>query len=355
MKRFHILALATAASLMAFAAQAEDKLKVGFVYVGPIGDFGWTYQHDQGRLQIEEELGDRVETTYVESVSEGPDAERVIRQLASSGHGLIFTTSFGYMDPTLKVAKEFPDVKFEHATGYKRAENVSTYSGRFYEGRHVIGKIAGLMTRTNKIGYIVSYPIPEVIRGVNAAMLAARSVNPDITATVVWVFSWFDPGKEADAAKALIDQGADIIMQHTDSPAPVQVAQERGVLAFGQASDMITFGLDAQLTSIEDNWGPYYVKRTKAVLDGTWESADNWGGLAVNEVVMSEYLNMPDDVKAVAEQAEADVRSGAVHPFTGPIHDRDGTLRVPEGETATDEMLLAMDYFIEGVIGDIPQ
>ena len=355
MQRLKILGLATAAGLLAFGAQAQDKLKVGFVYVGPIGDFGWTYQHEQGRLMVEEELGDMVETTYVESVPEGPDAERVIRQLASSGHGLIFTTSFGYMDPTIKVAEEFPDVKFEHATGYKRADNVSTYSGRFYEGRHVAGKIAGLMTKTNKIGYIVSFPIPEVVRGINSTILAARSVNPDVTATVVWVFSWFDPGKEADAAKALIDQGADIIMQHTDSPAAMQVAEERGVLAFGQASDMGRFGPNAQLTSILNNWGPYYVKRTKAVLDGTWESADSWGGFAAEKVVMSPYMNMPDDVKAVAEQAFEEVRSGAVHPFTGPITDRDGELRIPVGETASDGVLLGMNYFVEGVVGDLPQ
>ncbi len=355
MQRLKILGLATAAGLLAFGAQAQDKLKVGFVYIGPIGDFGWTYQHEQGRLMVEEELGDMVETTYVESVPEGPDAERVIRQLASSGHGLIFTTSFGYMDPTIKVAEEFPDVKFEHATGYKRADNVSIYSGRFYEGRHVAGKIAGLMTKTNKLGYIVSFPIPEVVRGVNATILAARSVNPDVTATVVWVFSWFDPGKEADAATALINQGADIIMQHTDSPAAMQVAEERGVLAFGQASDMGRFGPNAQLTSIVDNWGPYYVKRTKAVLDGTWESADSWGGFAAEEVVMSEYMNMPDDVKAVAEQAFEEVKSGAVHPFTGPITDRDGQLRIPEGETASDGVLLGMNYFVEGVVGDLPE
>ena len=354
MKRIKILGMAAAAGLMAFAAQADDKLKVGFVYVGPIGDNGWTYQHDQGRLLVEEMLGDKVETTYVESVPEGPDAERVIRQLASSGHQLIFTTSFGYMDPTVKVAEEFPDVMFEHATGYKQAPNVSTYSARFYEGRHVAGKIAGLMTKTNKIGYIVSFPIPEVVRGVNAFILAAHSVNPDVSVNVQWVFTWFDPGKEADAAKALIDQGADIILQHTDSPAPLQVAQERGVLGVGQASDMSRFGPDAHLTSIVDNWGPYYVKRTKAALEGTWESADSWGGFAVDEVIMSEYMNMPDDVRAVAEQAYADVRSGAVHPFTGPITDRDGNLQIPGGETATDVQLLTMDYFVEGVIGDLP-
>ena len=239
----------SAALLMAGPALAVD-LKVGFVYVGPVGDHGWTYQHDQGRQAVEAAFGDRVETTFVESVKEGPDAERVIRQLAASGHGLIFTTSFGFMDPTLKVAKAFPDVKFEHATGFKRADNVSTYSGRFYEGRHVIGLIAGKMTKTNKIGYIASFPIPEVVRGINAATLAAQSVNPDIEVQVVWVNTWYDPGKEADAAKALIDQGADILMQHTDSPAAIQIAEERGILAFGQASDMKAFGPNAQLTSI---------------------------------------------------------------------------------------------------------
>ncbi|MEM7525583.1 MAG: BMP family ABC transporter substrate-binding protein, partial [Pseudomonadota bacterium] len=225
----------------AFAASHEP-LKVGFVYVGPTGDFGWTHEHDLGRQAIEEALGDKVETSYVESVAEGPDAERVIRQMAQSGHGLIFTTSFGYMNPTLKVAKQFPDVKFEHATGFKRADNVSTYSARFYEGRHVIGLIAGKMTKTNTVGYIASFPIPEVVRGINAAYLAARSVNPDVQFKIVWVSTWFDPGKEADAANALIEQGADIIMQHTDSAAPMTIAEEKGILAFGQASDMRQFG-----------------------------------------------------------------------------------------------------------------
>ncbi len=338
-------------SLPAFAAD----LKVGFVYVGPVGDHGWTYQHDQGRQAIEAEFGDRVETTFVESVSEGPDAERVIRQLAASGHGLIFTTSFGFMDPTLKVAKMFPDVKFEHATGFKRADNVSTYSGRFYEGRHVIGKIAGKMTKTNKIGYIASFPIPEVVRGINAATLAAQAVNPDIEVQVVWVNTWYDPGKEADAAKALIAQGADIIMQHTDSPAALQAAENAGVMAFGQASDMIKFAPKAQLTAIEDNWAPYYVKRTKAVLDGTWESADNWGGIADEEVVMSAYTNMPDDIAAMAKEAEEAVRAGTIHPFTGPIVDRDGTERLAAGQAADDGMLLGMDWFVKGVSGDLPK
>ncbi|HUF87266.1 MAG TPA: BMP family ABC transporter substrate-binding protein, partial [Thermohalobaculum sp.] len=258
-------ALALAALVMAAgmgsAARAAD-LKVGFVYVGPISDHGWTYQHDQGRLAIEAAFGDRVETTYVESVPEGPDAERVIRQLAAAGHGLIFTTSFGYMDPTAKIAGMFPDVKFEHATGYKRADNLATYMARFYEGRHVIGTIAGLMTKTNKIGYVASVPIPEVVRGINAATLAARAVNPDIETQVIWVNSWYDPGKEADAAKALISQGADMIMQHTDSPAALQAAENaEGVYAFGQASDMIKFAPTSQLTAIIDDWAPYYVAR----------------------------------------------------------------------------------------------
>ncbi|MEM0987573.1 MAG: BMP family ABC transporter substrate-binding protein [Pseudomonadota bacterium] len=345
----------SAALLLASPALAEPELKVGFVYVGPVGDHGWTYQHDQGRLAIEEAFGDRVETTFVESVKEGPDAERVIRQLAASGHGLIFTTSFGFMDPTVKVAAMFPDVKFEHATGYKRAPNVSTYSGRFYEGRTVIGKIAGMMTETNKIGYIASFPIPEVVRGINAATLAAQAVNPDIEVQVVWVNTWYDPGKEADAAKALIAQGADMIMQHTDSPAALQAAEAAGVKAFGQASNMHKFAPTAQLTAIEDNWAPYYVARTQAVLDGTWESQDSWEGMAKNEVVMSPYWNMPYEVAVMAAQTEAAIRVGEMHPFTGPIVDRDGTERIAAGEVATEEMMLTMDWFVQGVSGDLPK
>ena len=353
-RTFHALALASATALFAAPALAAD-LKVGFVYVGPIGDHGWTYQHDQGRLAVEAYFGDRVETTYVESVKEGPDAERVIRQLAASGHGLIFTTSFGYMDPTIKVAKQFPNVKFEHATGFKRADNVSTYSGKFYEGRHVIGKIAGKMTKTNKIGYIASFPIPEVVRGINAATLAAQSVNPDIEVQVVWVNTWYDPGKEADAAKALIAQGADIIMQHTDSPAALQAAENAGVMAFGQASDMHKFAPNSQLTAIEDNWAPYYIKRTQDVLDGTWTSSDSWEGLSTNEVVMSPYWNMPYEVAVMAKQAELGVRDGSIHPFTGPIMDRDGVERVAAGSVADDGMLLGMDWFVKGVSGDLPK
>ncbi len=352
-------ALALAALMLAAgtAAQAQEpELKVGFIYVGPVGDHGWTYQHDQARKELEAEFGDRIDTSYVESVAEGPDAERVIRQLAASGHGLIFTTSFGFMDPTVKVAKQFPEVKFEHATGYKRADNVATYMARFYEGRHIIGKIAGMMTETDKIGYVGSFPIPEVVRGINAATLAAQEVNPDIEVQVVWVNTWYDPGKEADAAKALISQGADMIMQHTDSPGPLQAAENaEDVYAFGQASDMIQFAPNAQLTAIIDDWGPYYIERVQAVLDGTWESTNTWGGLDSGMVLMAPYTNMPDDVREAAMEAEEAIAAGDLHPFTGPIKDRDGEVRIPEGETASDEMMLGMDWFVEGVRGDLPK
>ena len=269
-KLIGMVALALAMTFAAGAATADDKLKVGFIYIGPIGDHGWTYAHDQGRLMIEEALGDQVETVYVENIPEGPDAERAIERLARQGVGLIFTTSFGYMDPTIKVAKRFPDVKFEHATGYKTSENVAAYNARFHEGRYVIGQIAAQMSESGIAGYIASFPIPEVVMGINAFILGAQTINPDFKLKVVWVNTWFDPGKEADAAKVLIGQGADIITQHTDSTAPLQIAEEQGVLGFGQASDMIHFAPKAQLTAIIDEWGPYYVERAQAVLDGTW-------------------------------------------------------------------------------------
>ena len=336
------------------AAQAED-VKVGFVYVGPIGDHGWSYRHDIGRQAIEAELGDAATTSYVESVPEGADAERVIRQMAQTGHDLIFTTSFGYMNPTEKVAKQFPDVKFEHATGYKRADNLSTYAARFYEGRYVAGVIAGKMTKSNVVGYVGSFPIPEVVRGINSFMMGAWSVNPDVEVKVVWANTWYDPGKEGDAAKALIDQGADIMVQHTDSPAPLQVAENRGVLGFGQASDMIKFAPKAQLTAIVDNWDSYYVARAKAVADGTWESQDTWGGIDSGMVEMAPYTNMPDDVKALAEETAAKISSGEFHPFTGPIYDQAGELRIAEGEVADDGMLLGMDWYVEGIDAELPK
>lgn len=335
-------------------ARAAEKLKAAWVYVGPVGDFGWSYQHDQGRKAVEQALGDKVETTFVENVPEGPDAERVIEQLARAGNTLIFTTSFGFMEPTLKVAKRYPKVHFEHATGFKRAKNVSTYNAKFHEGRYVLGQLAAKMSKTGTIGYIASFPIPEVVSGINSLMLGAQSVNPDMKIKIVWVNSWFDPAKEADAAKALIDQGADVISQHTDSPAAMQAAESRGTKAFGQASDMIKFGANAQLTSIIDNWAPYYIERTKAALDGTWASTDTWGGMKDGEVVMAPYTNMPDDVKKMAEETQAAITSGALHPFKGPIYKQDGTLAVKEGEVLPDKDILSMNWYVKGIDDTVP-
>ena len=294
-----------------------DPLKVGFVYVGPTGDHGWTYMHDEGRKAIEAEFGDRVSTIYVESVKYGPDAERVMTQMAMEGVDLIFATSFGYMEQMLNVAERFPDVKFEHATGYKTADNMAVYSSKFYEGRYVQGVIAGMMSEKSKAGYIASFPIPEVIRGINAFYLGATSVNPDFDIDVVWVNTWYDPSKEADAARVLINQGADIITQHTDSPAALQVAEELGIKAFGQASDMINFAPNTQLTAIIDQWGPYYVERVRAALDGTWESTDTWGGMDTGMVEMAPYTNMPENVKLVAQNIELAIKTGEFDPFGG--------------------------------------
>jgi simple sugar transport system substrate-binding protein len=336
-------------------ANAADKLKVGFIYLGPVGDFGWTYQHEVGRQGLVKSVGDQIETTFLENVPEGPDSERAIEQLVRSGHKLIFTTSFGYMDPTLKVAKKYASVHFEHATGYKRDKNMSTYSGRFYEGRYIQGKIAGKMSKTGVLGYVASFPIPEVISGINATMLGAQSVNPGIKVKIIWVNTWFDPGKEADAAKALLDQGADVIMQHTDSPAAVQAAAARGVLAFGQDSDMIKFGPKTQLTAIIDNWAPYYEERVRAELAGTWTSTDTWGGLKSKLVVMAPYTNMPDDVKQTAEATEAAIVAGTLHPFACPVIAQDGAaVECKNGKNLEDGQILGMNFYVKGVDDKIP-
>ena len=354
MRKLMVSAAALALSLAAAAVGAET-LNVGFIYVGPVGDHGWTYQHDQGRLALEKELGDRVETVYVENVAEGADSERAITRLARQGAGLVFTTSFGYMDPTIKVAKRFPKVRFEHATGYKRSGNVATYSARFYEGRYVIGQIAAKMSRSGVAGYIASFPVPEVVRGINSFMLGAQSVNPDFKVKVVWVSSWFDPGKEADATKVLMGQGADVISQHTDSTAPLQIAGERGAFAFGQASDMLKFGPKTQLTAIINNWKPYYVRRARAVLDGSWKSTDTWGGMSTGMIHMAPYTNMPAEVAAMARAAEEKIRSGELHPFTGPIHRQDGSLAVAAGERLDDSALLGMNWYVRGIDDKLPQ
>jgi len=341
--------------VLAVGPAGAEALKVGFVYVGPIGDHGWTYQHDRGRRALAQALGDRVETAYVEKVAEGADAVRAITRLARQGAGLVFTTSFGFMGATLSVAKRFPNVKFEHATGFKRAPNVATYSARFYEGRYIIGRIAGRMSKSGVAGYIASFPIPEVVRGINAFMLGAQSVNPHFELKIIWVNSWFDPGKEADAAKVLISQGADILTQHTDSTAPIQIAAERGVLAFGQASDMSKFAPKTQMTAIIDNWGPYYIARAKAALAGSWRSRDTWDGIAKGMVKMAPYANMPEAVAKMARETEAQIRKGTLHPFRGPIYRQDGTLAVAEGKELDDRALLGMSWYVRGIDDKLPR
>ena len=332
------------------SAWAAEPLKIGFVYVGPIGDYGWTHGHDLGRKAVEAKFGNKVKTTYVESVAEGPDAERVIRQLALQGHGLIFTTSFGYMEQTLRVAKQFPKLKFEHATGYKTAENVSAYNSRFYEGRAVVGHIAGKLTRTGKIGYVASVPIPEVVMGINATALAARQVRPDAEVRVIWVHTWFDPAKEADAAKVLIDQGVDIMTQHTDSPAPLQVAEGRGILGFGQASDMKTYAPKAQLSAILDLWGDYYIGRVQAVLDGTWKSQSIWYGFKEKLLTMAPYGEaVPESLRQEADAIIAGTINGSYHAFTGPIKNQKGEVVVQDGARMSDADLLKMNWYVEGV------
>ena len=338
------------------AVSAAD-VKVGFVYVGPIGDGGWTYEHDKGRLAVEKHFGDRVETIYQESVPEGADSERVMTTMAMQGADLIFTTSFGYMDPTINVAKKFPNVKCEHATGYKRSDNVSTYSARFYEGRAIQGHIAGKMTKTNKIGYIASFPIPEVIRGINSAYIHAKKVNPDVEFNIIWAYTWFDPAKEADAAKALIDQGADVVLQHTDSTAPQAAAKEAGnVITFGQASDMPDYAPMPRVSSIIDNWGPYYVARTQAVLDGSWKSVDTWDGIGPGMVGIGEISDaVPAEVKAEALAMRDAIANGTYHPFTGPLKKQDGSDWLAAGETSDDGTLLGMTFYVEGITAEVPQ
>src|SRR6056297_3806177 len=341
MKLTHLLTSAALALGLATTAMAQDTTKVGFIYVGPIGDGGWTYEHDKGRLAVEEHFGDQVETVYQESVPEGADAERAITQMALQGADLIFTTSFGFMEPTVAVAEKFPNVKFEHATGFKTLPNVSTYSARFYEGRAVQGHIAAKMTTSNIIGYIASYPIPEVIRGINAAYLHASKVNPDVEFKIIWAYTWFDPPKEADAAQALIEQGADVILQHTDSTAPQSAAEKAGdVITFGQASDMAEYAPFPRVSSIIDDWAPYYIARTQAVMDGTWESKETWDGIGPGMVAIGEITDaVPADVKAEALAMKEAIAKGDYHPFTGPLKKQDGSDWLAEGEVADDGTL----------------
>lgn len=337
------------------AAPKAEPLKVGFVYVSPVGDAGWTAQHDQGRLQMAQALGDTVTTTFVEKVPEGADAERVIRDLAAQGHQLIFTTSFGFMNPTLKVAEEFPAVKFEHATGYKTAPNLATYNVRFYEGRYLGGIVAGAMTKSDTLGYVAAFPIPEVLQGINAFTLGARSVNPKVQVRVIWVNSWYDPGKERDAANALIGQGADVLTHHTDSTAVVATAEEKGTMAVAYHSNMAQFGPKAQIAAVTHHWGAYYTQRARAVLDGTWATQAVWMGMKDGAIKL-EAVN-PAVPRATADLVAAkglEIAGGSFHPFTGPIRSNDGKEIAAAGQVLTDEQLGAMDFYVDGVIGKVP-
>ena len=358
MKRFAFLALAILMILpqLATTAEASDKkIKAGFIYVGPVGDAGWTYAHDEGRKEMEK-LSFVEPSTYIESVPEGAESARVINGLVRKGHNLVFTTSFGYMDATLDVAKRNKDVVFMHCSGFKSAENVGNYFGRMYEPRYLSGIVAGKMTKKNVIGYVAAFPIPEVIRGINAFTLGVQSVNPDAQVRVVWTQTWFDPGVERDAADSLLDVGADVLTMHQDAPATLQAAEARGAYVIGYNSDMRSFAPNAFLTAPVWNWGPLYAKTAQEVKDGTWKSESIWWGMQQELVQLAPLSDkVPADVKALVEEKTAAIKSGKLHPFAGPIKGQKGEIQVAAGSVAADGDLLGMSYFVEGVQGTIPQ
>ncbi len=343
--------LATAPAPQAAAAA----LKVGFVYVSPIGDAGWTFQHDSGRREMEKALAGKVTTKYVESVPEGADAERVIRELAQDGYSPIFTTSFGYMNPTLKVAEQFPNTKFDHATGYKTASNVGTYNARFYEGRYLAGQVAGKMTKSNIAGYVAAFPIPEVVMGINAFTRGMRSVNPNAEVKVIWTNSWYDPGREREAAETLISQGADVVTHHTDSTATVQAAEAKKVYAIGYHSDMSKYGPNAHLTAVTHQWGDYYTKTVGDALAGRWKPEIVWGGIKEGMIRLAPFNPVvPKATQDLVNKTAADIGAGKFHPFTGPIRDNEGKERLAAGIVMDDATLSKMDYYVEGVQGKLP-
>ena len=335
---------------------AEAKFKVGFIYIGPVGDAGWTTAHDEGRKFMEKELP-WVESVCVESVSEDAMAERMMTQLARQGCKIIFATSFGYMDYVQNVAKNFPNVMFEHCSGFKRDyPNVSTYFGRMYEPRFLSGMVAGMMTKTNVLGYVGAFPIPEVVRGINAFTRGVRFVNPNAKVKVVWTNTWYDPATEKEAAKAALDAGADVIGQHQDTPAPMQAAAERGKYGVSYNSPMSQFAPNAVLTGPVWNWGPYYVRRVKAAKEGTWKSEDYWGGMVDGVVGLAPYGPMvTDKIKKAVADKQAEIVAGKFHPFAGPIKDNSGKVKVPAGTTMTDAEMLSFDWFVEGVEGTLPK
>jgi len=341
------------------APKAEAKpepLKIAFAYVGPVGDGGWTFAHDNGRKAIEKEFGDKVVTSFVESVPESADAERVIREMATQGNKLIFGTTFGYMDPIQKVAADFKDVKFEHATGYKQADNVRTYDSRTYEGAYMAGVIAGKMTKTNTLGVVASIPIPEVIRNINSFTLGAQSINPKVKTKVVWVNEWFNPPKETEAATSLINGGADVLFQNTDSPAVLKTAQDKGKRAFGWDSDMTAYGPKAHLASAIINWGPYYVKATREALEGKWTgNTASWWGVKEGAIdIVSIAEDVPAETKAKVEEVKKGLADGSFVIWKGPIVGQDGKEVLKKDEVADDKFLGGINFYIKGVEGKIP-
>ncbi len=339
----------------AAAPAKAEPLKAAWIYVGPVGDAGWSFAHDQGRKAVEAKFGDAVKTTFVEKVPEGADAERVIRDLAQQGNKIIFATSFGYMEPMLKVAADFPDVKFEHATGYKTAPNMRIYDASFYQDTYMAGVIAGSMTKSNTLGFVGSFPIPEVLRNINAFTLGAQSVNPKITTKVVWVNTWYDPGKESEAAQSLINQKADVLLQNTDSTAVLQTAEKNGKYAFGWDSDMSAFGPKAHLASAIVNWAPYYIKAIEEVKAGTWKTERTVWGVkeGLNDLIKIADV-VPEDAKKRVDEIKAGLKDGSFHPFTGPVVDNTGKERLAKDQKADQAWLDKVDFFVKGVEGKVP-
>lgn len=338
------------------AAHAAEPIKAAFVYIGPTGDHGWTFSHDEARKALEAQSGGKIQTTFVENVPETADSERVFRDLAQKGNQIIFGTSFGYMNQMVKVAKAFPKTTFMHATGYKTASNLGVYDVRTYEGAYMLGVVAGKMTKSNKLGVVGSIPIPEVIRNINAFTIGARSVNPAITTRVIWVNSWFDPGKEREAALTLISQGCDALMQNTDSPAVVQAAKEKGVMGFGWDSDMTKFGGNAHLAASELNWVVLYKKVTDELAAGKWKSGDMWWGVKEGAINIGNFSPaVPADIKKLAEDRRDAIKEGKLHPFAGPLKDQSGKVFLAAGKNYSDGDLKKMNFYVQGVEGSIPK
>ncbi len=360
MKKITLVLVLLLTSLMIFSSCGKKESKtadgtevvMGFIYVGPIGDGGWTYAHEQARLVLEKETG--IRTIYKESVPEGAEVKDVVRSMVDQGANIIAATSFGFMDYIVEMAAQFPDVKFIHCSGYKMAENMGNYFGRIYEARFLSGLVAGMKTKTNKIGYVAAFEIPEVVRGINAFTLGVKAVNPEATVNVRWTHTWYDPAKEKEGAKALLDEGCDVIAQHQDTAGPQQAAEERGMFSVGYNTDMTRMAPNAHMTAPVWNWGMYYVRQVKEVIAGTWKPESYWGGIKDGIVNISPLTkNAPEGAQKKVDEMKNLITAGKFHPFQGPIKDQTGKVKVPAGKTLTDSELLSIDWFVEGVVGKI--